>query len=157
MWKLNNILLNNQYLKANYWRRKWQPTPVFLPGESQGRGSLVGCRLWGRTESDMTEATQQQQAYSQQQQVSRSVVYDSATPWTAGHPVHHKLSELTQIYVHRIDDAIQPAHPLSSPSPPAFSLSQHQGLFPISQFFTSGGQSIGTSSSASVLPMDIQG
>ena len=39
------------------WRRKWQPTPVFLPGESQGRGSLVGCRLWGCTESDMTEAT----------------------------------------------------------------------------------------------------
>ena len=38
-------------------RRKWQPTPVFLPGESQGRGSLVGCRLWGRTESDMTEVT----------------------------------------------------------------------------------------------------
>ena len=40
------------------WRRKWQPTPVFLPGESQGRGSLVGCRLWGRTESDTTEVTQ---------------------------------------------------------------------------------------------------
>ena len=40
-----------------YWRRKWQLTPVFLPGESQGRGSLVRCRLWGRTESDMTEAT----------------------------------------------------------------------------------------------------
>ena len=39
------------------WRRKWQPTPVFLPGESQGWGSLVGCRLWGRTESDTTEAT----------------------------------------------------------------------------------------------------
>ena len=39
------------------WRRKWQPTPVFLPGESQGRGSLVGCRLWGCTESDTTEAT----------------------------------------------------------------------------------------------------
>ena len=38
-------------------RRKWQPTPVFLPGESQGRGSLLGCRLWGRTESDMTKAT----------------------------------------------------------------------------------------------------
>ena len=43
------------------WKRKWQPTPVFLPGESQGRGSLVGCRLWGRTESDTTEATYQQQ------------------------------------------------------------------------------------------------
>ena len=40
-----------------HWRRKWQPTPVFLPGASQGRGSLVGCRLWGRTESDTTEAT----------------------------------------------------------------------------------------------------
>ena len=40
-----------------HWRRKWQPTPVLLPGESQGRGSLVGCRLWGHTESDMTEVT----------------------------------------------------------------------------------------------------
>ena len=39
-----------------HWWRKWQPTPVFLPGESQGRGSLVGCRLWGHTESDTTEA-----------------------------------------------------------------------------------------------------
>ena len=38
-----------------HWRRKWQPTPVFLPGESQGQRSLVGCRLWGRTESDTTE------------------------------------------------------------------------------------------------------
>ena len=44
-----------------HWGRKWQATPVFLPGESQGQGSLVGCRLWGRTESDTTEATQQQQ------------------------------------------------------------------------------------------------
>ena len=44
-----------------HWRRKWQPTPVFLPGESQGQGSLVGCHLWGRTESDTTEVTQQQQ------------------------------------------------------------------------------------------------
>ena len=40
-----------------HWRRKWQPTPVFLPGESQGQGSLVGWRLWGRTESDTTEVT----------------------------------------------------------------------------------------------------
>ena len=40
-----------------HWRRKWQPTPVFLPGESQGWGSLVGCRLWGPTESDTTDAT----------------------------------------------------------------------------------------------------
>jgi len=40
-----------------HWRRKWQPTPVFLSGESQGRGSLVGCHLWGCTESDTTEVT----------------------------------------------------------------------------------------------------
>ena len=50
-------------LNAN-WRRKWQPTLVFLPGGSQGRGSLVGCHLWGCTESDMTEAIQQQGQFS---------------------------------------------------------------------------------------------
>ena len=44
-----------------HWRRKWQPTPVFLPGESQGQRSLVGCRLWSHTELDTTEVTQQQQ------------------------------------------------------------------------------------------------
>ena len=43
--------------KAFLRRRKWQATPVFLPGESQGWGSLVGCRLWGHTESDTTEVT----------------------------------------------------------------------------------------------------
>ena len=42
-----------------HWRKKWQPTPVFLPGESQGQGSLVSCHLWGHTESDTTEVTQQ--------------------------------------------------------------------------------------------------
>ena len=47
-----------KFTKNSLWRRKWQPTPImFLPGESQGQGSLVGCRLWGCTESDMTEAT----------------------------------------------------------------------------------------------------
>ena len=40
-----------------HWRRKRQSTPVFLPAESQGRGSLMGCHLWGRTESDTTEVT----------------------------------------------------------------------------------------------------
>ena len=40
-----------------HWRRKWQPTPVFLPGESQGWGNLVGCRVWGHTELDMTDVT----------------------------------------------------------------------------------------------------
>jgi len=49
-----------------HWRRKWQPTPVFLPGESQGQRSLVGCHLWGHTELDTTEETQQQQQQQQQ-------------------------------------------------------------------------------------------
>ena len=49
-----------------HWKRKWQPTPVFLPGESQGWRGLVGCSLWGRTESDTTEATEQQQQQQQQ-------------------------------------------------------------------------------------------
>ena len=48
---------------------------------------------------------------------------------TPGLTVHHQLQEFTQTYVHHISDAIQPSHPLSSPSPPALNLSQHQGLF----------------------------
>ena len=70
-----------------------------------------------------------------------------------GLPVHHQLPEFTQTHIHWVGDAIQPSHPLSSPSPPAFNLSL---FFPMSQFFTSGGQSIRVSPSASVLPMNIQ-
>ena len=64
---------------------------------------------------------------------SLSHVWLFATPWTAcstlGFTIHHQLLELAQTHVHRVSDAIQPSHPLSSPSPPAFNLSQHQGLF----------------------------
>ena len=73
---------------------------------------------------------------------------DCSTP---GFPVYHQLLEPAQTHVHRVGDAIPLSHPLSSPSPPAFNLSQHQSLF-----FASGGQSIGVSASASVLPMNIQ-
>ena len=75
---------------------------------------------------------------------------------TPGFPVHHQLPEPTQTHVYLISDAIQPSHPLSSLSPPAFNLSQHQGFFPVSRFFASGGQSIGVSASASVLLIHIQ-
>ena len=75
---------------------------------------------------------------------------------TPGLPVHHQLPEFTQIHVHRVGDAIQPSHPLSSPSPPAPNPSQHQS-FPMSQLFTWGGQSIGVSASTSVLPKKSQG
>ena len=78
-------------------------------------------------------------------------------PMSHSTPVHHQLPELAQTHVHQVGDAIQPPHLLSSPSPPAFNLSQHQGLFQwVSQFFASGGQSIGASASTSVLPVNIQ-
>ena len=73
---------------------------------------------------------------------------------TPGLPVQHQLLEFTQTHVHRIGDAIQPSHSLSSLSPPALNLSQHQDL--MSQLFASGGQNIGVSASASVLPKNIQ-
>ena len=73
---------------------------------------------------------------------------------TSGFPVIHYLLELAQTHVHWVGDAIQPSHPLLSLSPPAFNLSQHQGLF---QWVSSLHQVVGASASASVLPMNIQG
>ena len=89
-------------------------------------------------------------------QFSCSVVSDSLNPVDyamPGFPVHHQLPQFTQTDVHWVGDAIQPSHSLSSP---AFNLSQHQGLFKMSQLFASGGQSIGISASVSVLPMNTQ-
>ena len=70
-----------------------------------------------------------------------------------GLPIYHQLLEFTQTHVYQVGDAIQLSHPLSSPSPPAPNPSQHQS-FPMSQLFAWGGQSIGVSASASVLPMN---
>ena len=53
----HNRVISLSLFTFMHWRGKWQPTPVFLPGESQGQGSLVGCHLWGRTESDTIEVT----------------------------------------------------------------------------------------------------
>ena len=75
---------------------------------------------------------------------------------TPGLPVHHQLPEFTQTHVHRVRDASQPSHPLSSPSPPTPNPSQHQS-FPMSQLFTWGGQSTGVSALASFLPKKSQG
>ena len=73
---------------------------------------------------------------------------------TPGLPVHHHLPEFTQTHVHPVGDTIQPSHPLSSPFPPA--LNPASESFPVSQLFTSGGQSIGVSASTSVLPRNTQ-
>ena len=78
---------------------------------------------------------------------------DCSTP---GFPVHHQIPEIAKIHVHQGCDAIEPSHPLSSPSPSAFNLSQHQSLFKWVYFFASGGRSIGASALASVFSMNIQ-
>ena len=72
-----------------------------------------------------------------------------------GLPVHHQLLESTQTHVLWAGDAMQPSHPLSPSSPPAFNLPT-SGSFPMSQLFTSGGQSIGVSASTSVFPINTQ-
>ena len=74
---------------------------------------------------------------------------------TPGLPVHHQLPEFTQTHVHRVGDAIQPSHPLSSPSPPALNPSRHQGLF---QWVNSSREvaKVWVSASASILPMNTQ-
>ena len=74
---------------------------------------------------------------------------------TPGLPVHHQLAEFTQTHVHRVGDAIQPSHPLFSPSSPALNPSQHES-FPMSQLFAWGGQNTGVSALASVLPKNTQ-
>ena len=85
---------------------------------------------------------------------SCSVVSDSLWPHGLQHarlPVLHHLPELAQTHVHKVGDAIQPSHPLSSPS-----IFPASGSFPMSQFFTSGGQSIAAPASTTVLPINIQ-
>ena len=73
-----------------------------------------------------------------------------------GLPVHHPLPEFTQTHIHWVSDAIQPFHPLSSPFPPAFNFFPASSSFPRSLLFSSGGQKIRASASASVPPMNIQ-
>ena len=92
-------------------------------------------------------------------QFSLSVMSNSLWPIdcsTPGLPAHHQLPEFTQTHVHWVGDAIQPSHPLSSPSPPAPKSLPASGSFPMSQLFTWGGQSTGVSALASVPPLNTQ-
>ena len=140
------------------WRRKWQPTPVFLPGKSHGKRSLVGYTPPGRKRVKHNLATKQQKINVFALQIlaatfettrnnlvcsvqfssvaqSGPTLCDPMNRSTPGLPVHHQLPVFTQTHVHRAGDTIQPSHPLSSPSPPAPNPSQHQGLFSMSQLF----------------------
>ena len=92
--------------------------------------------------------------FSSVQLLSRVWLCDPMNRSTPGLPVHHLLPEFTQIHVHWVSDAIQPSHPLSSPSPPAPIPSQHQSLF---HLFTWGGQSTAVSALASLLPKKSKG
>ena len=88
-----------------------------------------------------------------------SVMSNSFRPHGLQHarpPYPHQLLECTQTHVHWFGDAVQPSHPLSSPSPPALNLSQPSGSFQMSQLFASGGQSITVLALTSVLPMNTQ-
>ena len=105
----------------------------------------------------MVHALQSQSVqFSSVQSLSRSQLCDLMNRSTPGLPVQHQLPEFTQTHVHRVSDAIQPSHPLSSPFPPAPNPSQESQSFPMSQHFTWSGQSTGVSASASVLPVNTQ-
>ena len=112
------------------WRRVWQPTPVFLPGESHGQRSLAGYSPWGRQESDRTDWLTHTHTHThtpvQFSSVAQScpTLCDPMNCSTSGLPVRHQLLEFTQTPVHWVGDAIQPSHPLSSlillpPVPPS--------------------------------------
>ena len=90
-----------------YWRRKWQPTPVFLPGEYQGRRSLIGCSPWGRTESDTTEATQQQQ-----QMVKNLPPVKETWVWSLSQedPLKKEMTPTSSILAWEIPWTVQPVH-----------------------------------------------
>ena len=107
----------------------WSGWPCLPPGDLPDPRSnifFMSPSLAGRFfTTNATWEVQSLYQFSSVQSLSR--VWLFVTPWTAGFLVHHQLPEQAQTHVHRICDAIQPSHPLSSPS--AFNLSQHQGLF----------------------------
>ena len=98
----------------------------------------------GTLKSLSTTTVQKHQFFSAQFLQSCPTLHDPKDCSMPCFLVHHQFPELTQTHVLRVSDAIQPYHPLLFSSP-AFNFSQHQGLFPMSQFFISGGQSIGVS------------
>ena len=135
--------------RSSFWRRKWQPTPVLLPRKPHGRRSLVQATVHGVTKSQARLSRERESffVFICKMQVMLcdslgcwedhvldtrgSVQFSSvAQSWptlcnpmicnTRGLPVHRQLLEFTQTHVHRVGDAIQPSHLLSSPSPPAF-------------------------------------
>ena len=127
--------------------------------DTKGTFHAIMCSIKDRNGMHLTEAEDIEKRWQEYTDQIRSVTQscpslcDPMNRSTPGLPVHHQLPEFTQTRVHPVSDAIQPSHPLSSPSPPAPNPSQHES-FPMSQLFAWGGQSTGVSALASVLPMN---
>ena len=140
-------------------RRAWQPTPVFLPGESPGTEEPGGLQSMGLQRVGHDWATKHStQLYNVCCSVAQScpTLLDPMDCSMPSFPLLHHLPELAQTHVSWVNDAIHPPHPLLPASSPAFDLSHHQS-FPVSRLFASGDQNIVASASASVLPMNSQG
>ena len=116
----------------------WRGQPIRSPAGTPNSGIKLGSpalqadslptELWGKPNEIRVGTIQ----YDCSIQFSCSVVSDSLQSMDCsmpGFPVHHQFPELAQTHIHRVGDAIQTSHPLTSPSPPAFNLFQHQGLF----------------------------
>ena len=137
--------------------RRWQPTPVFLPGESHGQRSLAGYSLCGHKELDTTERLSTC-AHTHSVQFSCSVVSDSLRPHGLQHARPPCPSPIPQVSSNSCPLSGCRATISSSVVPFSSCLQSFPALgsFQMSQFFTTGGRSIGVSASASVLPMNIQ-
>ena len=141
---------------AYTWGKRWKPGRTSYKHFTSWDCWRAPSRIWG---GSYTEHSFRVFVYSVQLiSVAQSclTLCDPMGCSMPGFPVHHQLLEPTQTHVHWVGDAIQPSHPLLSPSPPAFNLSQHQGLF---QWVSSSHQMakvFGASASASIFPMNIQ-
>ena len=107
--------------RADWKYQIWLSTFIYWTGQSM--------HTWTRKTELMKRQLRKVSQFSSVQSLSRVRLCDPANRSTPGLPVHHQLPEFTQTHVHRVGDAIQPSHPLSSPSPPAPNPSQHQSLF----------------------------
>ena len=137
------------------WRRKWQVTPVFLPGNSQGQRRLEGYSSWSPKESSMSEVTVHAciHMYTSVQLLSSVQLF--ATPWNAACQASLSITNLRRLLKLMSIESVMPANYFNLI--PFFTCLQSfpaSGSFPMSQFLASGGQSIGAS--ASVPPMNIQ-
>ena len=119
--------LSMGFSRQEYWSRLPFPTPRDHPDPGIEPVYLRYPAFAGRffTTSTTWESSYMFSSVTQ----SCPTLCDPMNHSTPGLPVHHQLPESTQTHVHQVNDAIQPSHPLLSPSPPALNLSQHQGLF----------------------------